>query len=73
MIFKPKSIEVPGPWLVNRLTRGSHTTRLSCHWSVGILSFSAGKPVMLPMGKISCGTRTVAAAAQIAATMRPER
>ncbi len=32
-----------------------------------------GKPVILPMGKMSCGTSTVPAAAQIAATIRPER
>eukprot|EP01083_Nonionella_stella_P030817 84422_1 len=47
--------------------------RLSCHCSAGILSFSVGKPVILPIGKISCGTSTVAGAAQIAATIRPER
>ncbi len=36
-------------------------------------SLRAGKPVILPMGKRLCGTSTVAAAAQMAATMRPER
>lgn len=33
------------------LPRASQTTRLSCHCSAGILSFSVGKPVILAIGE----------------------